>query len=60
VNCQSSHRLPSGMVLHYRLSSKGWQRRINTTKGLCSTKINREKNKLFCHLRHNILSLWTG
>jgi hypothetical protein len=38
--------LPFGTVLHCRLSSEGWQRRINTKKGLWSTK-NNEGEKIF-------------
>jgi hypothetical protein len=38
--------MPSRMILHCKLSSEGWQRRILTKKCLWSTKTNEEKRLL--------------
>ncbi len=46
VDCQPLDGLPSRMVLHCRLSSEGRQRRINTKKGLWSTKKKLMEKKL--------------
>ncbi len=62
VDCQSLDGLPSGMVLHCRLSSEGRQKRINTKKGqqiiakkhrtpstkkICGRPVEKEKKAAF-------------
>jgi hypothetical protein len=52
VYCQPLHGLPSGMVLHCRLSFEGQQRRINTKRASGPPQKIMKKNFIYkCRLR---------